>query len=119
MPLSGLWSQTDVGAISTHAQSVTLGDLDHDGDLDIASSSRGGTASEVVVWKNSGDPFSGLWTKYLMGTAEAHLQALALGDLNNDGDLDIVTGSSDTASYEVIAWENVEWQGIYLPLVLR
>ena len=54
----------DVGASADHVQSVTLGDLDHDGDLDIVSVSSRGEDYEVIAWQNDGStnrssPFRG------------------------------------------------------------
>ena len=65
---------------------LALGDLDGDGDLDALA---GGWGEPAKVWFNDGissgifvDSGQSLTSKYL------HIHGLALGDLDNDGDLD-------------------------------
>ena len=48
---------------------MALGDLDHDGDLDIVSGSLSGEDYEVIAWQNDGAPFSGTWTQQDVGTS--------------------------------------------------
>jgi hypothetical protein len=121
-PFGGLWAQNDVGTIATGVWSLALGDMDNDGDLDAVS----GDVSEsgpyhIIVWKNNGTPFDGLWEKKDMGTADARTYSVALGDLDTDGDLDVVSsGGYLGADAEVIAWQNGGEIGkVCLPLVLR
>jgi hypothetical protein len=101
-PFTGLWTQNGVGASADFVQSVALGDLDDDGDLDIVSGSWAGEDYEVIVWENDGSPFTGLWTQNDVGVSTDNLEAVALGDLDDDGDLDIVSG----AGKQVKTWEN-------------
>ena len=93
-----------VGASGGRVYSVALGDLDHDGDLDIVSGSDSGEDYEVIVRENDGSPFSGLWSQHDAGSATDHIYSVALGDLEHDGDLDIVSGSGEAKDYEIIAW---------------
>jgi hypothetical protein len=76
-------------------RSVRLGDLDDDGDLD-AVVGNGITLGSVtgqanVVWLNDG---SGVFTSW-QELGNAATSAVALGDLDNDGDLDAVFGNID------------------------
>ena len=65
-----------VGTSADHVQSVTLGDLDHDGDLDIVSGSLSGEDYEVIAWQNDGAPFSGTWTQQDVGTSAPSFASL-------------------------------------------
>ncbi|WP_324673659.1 FG-GAP-like repeat-containing protein [Hymenobacter sp. GOD-10R] len=79
-------------------QEVVLGDIDSDGDLDLLTANNlYGSASTVGVRVNDGDGnFSGTW-EYPVGMGA---MSLTLGDVNGDGDLDLLTanGSSNTVS---------------------
>jgi hypothetical protein len=105
-PFSGTWGGGSVGTIPGTVLALALGDLDGDGDLDIASGGWHSTTVEVAVWQNDGTPFNGPWLSNGAGDGAADVYDVALGDLDNDGDLDIVSGSGSDEDYEVIAWEN-------------
>ena len=96
----------DVGASTASVYSVALGDLDNDGDPDIVSVSGNGEDYEVIAWQSDGSPFTDLWSQNDVGASTDHILSVTLGDLDNDGDLDIVSGSYSGADYEVIAWQN-------------
>ena len=105
-PFTGTWTQNDVGASTSGVQSVAVGDLDNDGDLDIASGGGAlGEGYEVIAWQNDGTPYSGYWTQNDVGATQT-VWSVAMGDLDKDGDLDIVSGSYNAADYEVMAWQN-------------
>ncbi|MCB8991576.1 MAG: VCBS repeat-containing protein, partial [Ardenticatenaceae bacterium] len=102
-PFSGLWTPNDVGASTQSVDALAIGDLDEDGWLDIVS---GNQAGEITAWSNDGTPFSGLWTSNSVGNSVSPVKFAALGDLDNNGTLDIVSGSDSGEDYEVIAWSN-------------
>ena len=80
---------------------MALGDLDNDGDLDIVSGTSSDEGYEVIAWENDGSPFAGVWAQNDVG-ASPSVFSVALGDLYNDGDLDIVSATFG----EVAAWVN-------------
>jgi hypothetical protein len=98
-PFDDSWTPTDAGQVDT-VYALDAGDLDNDGDLDLVSADGG---AEIYVWQNDGKPFDGAWTDQYVGAGGDDAYAVALGDLDNDGDLDIVVG---TRANEVIAFEN-------------
>jgi hypothetical protein len=124
-PFAGTWTQNDVGASSTDVFSVSLGDLDNDGDLDVVSGSHSSEDFEVIAWRNDGTPFSNTWMQNDVGASTDSVLSVAVGDLDNDGDLDIVSGSADGEDYELMAWQNINESAaptsgpVYLPIVLK
>ncbi len=70
-----------------------LGDIDNDGDIDIISVGDHMSpliASEhgIMVYKNNGD--GTVWTKTMLG--DFGYGGVALGDVNNDGHMDVAYG---------------------------
>ncbi|QTE22995.1 FG-GAP-like repeat-containing protein [Polaribacter cellanae] len=77
--------------------SVTFGDMDNDGDLDILLTGHTGTGSGIIskTYINDGN---GNFTEKQSLTGVYH-SSVAFGDIENDGDLDIlITGYTDTGS---------------------
>lgn len=79
---------------------VDLGDLDGDGDLDVFASNSDGDATASYVFENDG---LGTFTDSGKNVAVTNAYSSGLGDLDGDGDLDIITGGELTA---VKIWVN-------------
>ena len=90
---SGNFSLTSTfGTSNSETRALTYGDIDADGDLDIISG-NGGTVASIVnnAITNSGSgSFS---TASSIGTTAQNTYALVLGDIDNDGDLDVIEGN--------------------------
>ncbi len=104
-PFEGTWSGQSAGSTPSGEWllAVAAGDVDKDGDPDLVTGNTGGA---VRLWENDGTPFNGTWAQTVVGATNGGANAVALGDLDNDGDLDIVSGHSIGATAEVIAWRN-------------
>lgn len=74
-----------------NSRAVAAVDVDADGWLDIVFTTRVGT---LVLWHNEGN---GQFTQGLIDGVNEKAYTMAWGDLDKDGDLDLVTGSYDTA----------------------
>jgi len=74
---------------------MQLADIDGDGDLDIVVGD-GGSSNNVMWFKNprpSGNPTTGsAWTQHTIGTHGDWAHDLEVGDIDNDGRIDVVTG---------------------------
>lgn len=88
--------------------SVRAGDLDGDGDADIAAAvleGGGGIAGDRVVWlENQGDPDNNgtyTFTERTIATAVDGAVQVAIDDINGDGALDIVSAAKND---DEVAW---------------
>ena len=92
-PTSGTgWIRIDIDATTrTNATSVVLGDIDGGaGWIDIYSTAPGETTGRVAWYQNPTDPVADAWSKTAIGNL-ANATRLAAGDLNGDGQNDVVT----------------------------
>ena len=76
--------------------SIDTGDIDKDGDVDLAVSydegENNGMTGQILFFENPG--ISGVWKSHIVATDHlASAQDICLVDLNNDGALDIVSSS--------------------------
>ncbi|MBN1810662.1 MAG: VCBS repeat-containing protein [Anaerolineae bacterium] len=74
------------GGITEQTSSVTVGDVDGDGDLDVVAGNRG---AQNQVYLNDG----GVSSSTAFGDLD-NTNSVALGDLNGDGVLDLVVGNT-------------------------
>lgn len=83
---------TDSGqSLGTYAtKAITLGDIDNDRDLDIITAND--SAQGNSIWLNN-DVNSGTFSEALPSLGGSDSLSLVLGDVDNDGDLDLITGN--------------------------
>ncbi|RZL02363.1 MAG: hypothetical protein EOO62_22545, partial [Hymenobacter sp.] len=98
---TGVFSDGKAPALTFGAMSTALGDVDGDGDLDILLA----VSSEVFVLRNGGDASGqavGQFGTKLEGvTVGSTVRGLTLGDVDGDGDLDLVSADSNSSSLTV------------------
>ena len=87
--------------ISTEADgaySVSAGDVDGDGDLDVMSASGN---DDTIAWFENDGSADPSFTRIVVSTAADDPRSVVAGDLDGDGDLDLMSASSDD---QRIAW---------------
>jgi len=84
------------------AQSLSVGDLNGDGDLDVVWGSVGG---DTVLWAEN-DGNGGFGSEQVIGTSLDQVDAVLTADMDGDGDLDVVAAASRGWSAPVVWYEN-------------
>ncbi|NND08559.1 MAG: VCBS repeat-containing protein [Saprospiraceae bacterium] len=90
-PSSQDWEPVLVAA-NTSDEGIGLGDIDGDGDLDIAAGRRpeGGDEPLIVVWFENPGQKQAAWADVEVGKSNHPVDRVEVGDLNGDGRADIV-----------------------------
>lgn len=87
---------------------ITSADLDNDGDFDIIVNSSVGNE---LAWFENLDGQGGFGPLLSITTTVTNGRSVAAGDLDNDGDMDIV--SSNATGNPVVWFENMDGQGFF------
>jgi hypothetical protein len=81
---------------------LDVSDIDDDGDIDLVTNEHKGSILETQIWKNDGQ---GSFTKEIIDVGrESHL-GTQLGDLDGDGDLDLISAGWDQYRFMHV-WRN-------------
>ncbi|RPD47021.1 T9SS C-terminal target domain-containing protein [Hymenobacter sediminis] len=86
----GFFSGTQNVPVSGRPQSVTLGDVDNDGDLDLVASTEDYQDKGVSIGLNNGQ---GVFSAIQTVAVGRQPEAVLLGDIDADGDLDLLTSN--------------------------
>ena len=85
------FTQHTVDASITTPVSLAVGDLDQDGHIDIAATSAVGNQS---FWYRNNGASTPIFTRTLISDDRARPRTIEIADMDGDGDLDIIVGSS-------------------------
>ena len=96
------WEKHSIDNSFSGVLEVCAADIDNDGDIDVAGTA--GISDQVAWWSNEGgNPIQ--WVKHILAFNFYDAWPICLGDVDNDGDIDIVAGSSTLD--EIRLWENL------------
>jgi hypothetical protein len=89
-PGDGGWSEHDIDDTLTDPRAIRVGDLDGDGDLDVAGVSQNG--GQIWWWRNTSG--GATWSSELSVSALIGPSGLDLGDFDRDGSLDVASSDA-------------------------
>jgi len=90
-------SGSDVSADAHYTATVTIGDIDGDGDLDLVAGNYNSQPNRLYLNNGTTDPFNGVSGSMITADAD-NTVSVTLGDVDGDGDLDLVAGNYNQAN---------------------
>ena len=117
---TGLWTEHVISDVVVGPMSVDLADMDRDGDLDVIVGEHNyatPSTARLLIFENV-DGYGNSWTIHTVFTGDEHHDGAQVVDIDNDGDLDII--SIGWQNYKTILYENraiTEGGGIFPAII--
>jgi len=92
------WTASNIATNADGAESVFVADMDDDGDMDILSAS---SEDDTIAWYENNGNANPSWSASDIATNADGANCVFAADLDNDGDLDIISASRNDGT---IAW---------------
>ena len=105
------WDKHLISDFTVQDVAIDLGDLDADGDVDIAA---GGNNSVNVAWWENIDGQGQVWVSHVIG-ALSQVKDIEIADLDGDGLLDVLAADGDIDSSTVLWFRNVVGGDSWVP----
>ena len=107
------FTKTVISTATDGVNDVFIADIDGDGDLDIISASG---EDDIIHWFENNGAADPTFATTVIATSADNPHELSIADMDNDGDLDIISTSLDD---NTVAWyENNEQQIQHLLLLI-
>ncbi len=103
---TGLWTERVISDSVIGPMSLDLADMDGDGDLDVIVGEHNyanSAAARLMIFENL-DGLGTSWRRHIVYTGDEHHDGAQVVDIDNDGDLDII--SIGWTNNKVIVYEN-------------
>jgi hypothetical protein len=113
-PFTGTANGAILGSAETDPTvDIALGDVDGDGDLDVVAGNYSGTRTKYYVNDGDSNPFNGISSGIEIGPSDSDSTLyVGLGDLDGDGDLDLVSGNSGVNRFYLNDGDANPWDSV-------
>lgn len=108
--LGNFGNKHEILNIGSYANEVFAADVDGDGDLDIFTASPG---DNEVAWYENLDGLGNFGTANIVSNTLESAWAVYVADLDNDGDMDILSTMVEAFAGEVVWFENLDGLGTF------
>jgi len=97
------WTEHSISTLTQGARSVFAADLDRDGDMDVLSASFD---DDTIAWYENNGASPPAWTRGVISTLADGARSVFAADIDQDGDLDVLSASEVNGNNKVAWYEN-------------